>query len=430
MTETSSAPPQQPVESPPLSAGGALAPAGARKSLLGRVRAAPIRRTIDATPAISAMRKLAGVPPFWTTLVALVILPAAAIVIYLTFLASDQYVAETKFALRTAEIEFSKDKVASSTRSGVQSGTSALGMPSLTGQDAYVVAAYIRSPAIFSAIADKIDVREVYRRPEADFWAKLPKEASLERLTQYWRSMVAVSVDSMSGIVTVTLRAFRRDDALALAQAITRASEQLVNDLSARARADATRLAEDELRRAEQQMQKALAEMRAFRDTQGMISPEAAAGSAATLLLAAMGDRIRLQTEISVNSAIMSPQAPTLVALRKRLDAADAQIANLKGQITGEGAKTISGSIARYEELEMQRQFAEKIYILSQESLERARLRAARQSVYLTAFAPAFPPQEALYPKRLEYSLLLPLALLIVWGIGAMIAATIQDHRV
>lgn len=418
-------------------AGGALARINERaRDLLRDLSPQTLaRRAIDATPASLVGTRLARVSPFWASFVVMVVAPAAAIIFYLAFLASDQYVAETKFALRTAEIEFAKDKTssASSTQAGVQSNSSAaasLGLPSLSGQDAYVVAAYVRSPAIFPALAETIDVREVYRRPEADFWAKLPAQASLERLTAYWRTMATVSVESLSGIVTVTVRAFRRDDALALAEAITRASERLVNDLSARARADATRHAEEEVRRAESQMQKALTDMRNFRDSKGLISPETAAGSASTLLLAAMGDRIRLQSEISAASRIMSPQAPTLASLRSRLDAADAQIAQLKSQLTGESAKTISSSISRYEELELQRQFAEKVYMMSQEALERARLRAGRQSVYLTAFAPAFPPQEAMYPKRVHYALLLPLALLIVWGIVAMVAATIQDHRV
>ena len=53
------------------------------------------------------------------------------------------------------------------------------------------------------------------------------------------------------GIVTVRTRAFRADDALALASAIVRLSEKLANDVTARARADTMRRAEDEVRRSE-----------------------------------------------------------------------------------------------------------------------------------------------------------------------------------
>ena len=73
--------------------------------------------------------------------------------------------------------------------------------------------------------------------------------------------------------------------------------------------------------------------------------------------------------------------------------------------------------------------FAEKLYTLSQEALERARQRAERQNVYISVFAPALTPEEAQYPERLALSLLIPLGLAMVWGIFALIAAAIEDHR-
>jgi capsular polysaccharide transport system permease protein len=379
-------------------------------------------------------RRAFRIPFYRLSFFAFVLAPALATVVYLAFLASDQFVAETKFALRTAQIEAGRDKsaAAAGAAGGASSSTATtLGLPAIAGQDAHVVAAYVRSPAIFADLPAGLDVRAVFRRPEADFWARLPDDASAERLVDYWRSMVSTYVDTQSGVVTVSVRAFRRDDALALAQAITQASEKLVNDLSARARADAVRRAEAEVQRAQERVKAALAEQRAFRDTVGVISPASEAEGASKLLLTAMAERIRLQSELDVAIRVMSPNAPTLASMRARLQSANQEIDKLKSQLTGTGAaRTVSASIARYEELELQRQFAEKLFLMAQEALERARQKAERQSVYLSAFVPPMQPEEAQFPRRLEYSLLLPLGLLVVWGIGAMLAATVQDHRV
>ena len=148
--------------------------------------------------------------------VALVLLPSLAATVYLLFFASDQYAAEARFAVRAAQFESAKSSSDSAKTAFSQPAAS---IPSMASQDAYVIASYIRSAAVFADLPANLDPRVIYSRPEADFWAKLPAHASLEKLTDYWRSMVTTYVDGPSGVVTVSVRAFRPDDARELAAA-------------------------------------------------------------------------------------------------------------------------------------------------------------------------------------------------------------------
>ncbi len=360
--------------------------------------------------------------------VALVLLPSLAATVYLVFFASDQYAAQALFAVRGAQF----DNAPSETDSAKTAFSAGGSIPSLAGQDAYVIAAYIRSAAVFADLPANLDLRVIYSRPEADFWARLPSDASLEKLTDYWRSMVTASVDGPSGVVTVTVRAFRRDDARDLAAAVVAASEKLVNAMSMRARRDAMKDAEAEVKRTEAMVSVALTEERAYRNRAGWTDPDAQATSTSTLLLQAMGERIRLQSDYFVDSRAMSPEAPTLVTLKSRLDALDGQIARLKDQLTSaaDDKGTVAASIAEFESLEIKRIFAEKLYTLAQEALERARRRAEQQIVYISVFAPALSPEEAQFPERGSISAIIFAGLLAVWGILAMMAATVADHTI
>jgi len=38
-------------------------------------------------------------------------------------------------------------------------------------------------------------------------------------------------------------------------------------------------------------------------------------------------------------------------------------------------------------------------------------------------------PEDAEFPRRLSYSFIIPLMLLMLWGIVALTAAAVQDHR-
>ena len=390
---------------------------------LARVSLDGPNRTRRRLPTIT----LPSPPSYGATFVLFVVLPALAAALYLWGFASDQYVAEARFAIRTLQIDTPRDQ--KKDQSALATASSG-GVPSLAGQEAYIVANYIRSAAIFADLPADLDPRRIYSRPEADFWARLSTDASLEALTTYWRGMVSTYVDGPSGMVTVDVRAFRPADARNLVGAILEASEKLVNRMSERARNDAIVSSEAEVRRTEGLVREALNDMKTYRDSVGFIDPGSAATSTSQLLMQAMAERIRLQSDYFVASRAMSPTAPTVVAQKARIDSLDEQIEQLKAKLTGASkeGRTVAASLVRYEELELKRIFAEKLYTMAQESLERAKLRAERQNLYLTVFVPALEPQEARFPQRLSLSLLIPVGLLVVWGIFALIVATVEDH--
>ena len=128
----------------------------------------------------------------------------------------------------------------------------------------------------------------------------------------------------------------------------------------------------------------------------------------------------------------MSGDAPTVHVLRERLDAVEAHIKELKAKVTsgsGGPGQTVTASIAKFEELEIQRQMAERFYALAQADLDRAQLRANRQNVYLSVFVPPSLPEESRYPRRIAYSFLVFVALTVLWSIVVMIVASVEDHR-
>lgn len=91
--------------------------------------------------------------------------------------------------------------------------------------------------------------------------------------------------------------------------------------------------------------------------------------------------------------------------------------------------RTISASLTSFEQLRLNRMFAEKLYTMAEDALERARLRAEQQNIFVSTFVPPSVPQEPQYPQRLSLSLLIPIGLAMLWGIFALIAASIEDHR-
>lgn len=368
-------------------------------------------------------------PSFYLlSFIGLVLLPALLATIYLFFLASDIYVAEARFAVRKATIAQLPGEKAASAASALTGGGGGGGM---ADQEAHIVANYLRSRAAIEDIQKELNIVEIFQRPGVDFWARLKRDPSKEDLVDYWNSMIFTYVDGPSGVVTVAAKAFRPDDAKQLVEAFIRSSERLANQLSERARRDAMQKSEAEVRRTEGMVRQTLADLRQYRDQEGFITPLMEATSTTKLLAETMSERIKLQNDYFVAARALSPDAPSVQSLKSRLEGLDAQIEKLKGQLTNRSGDTrsVSASLVKFEELELRRVFAEKMYSMAQDALERARLRAEQQAIYVSVFVPPYLPQEAQYPKRYSMSAILFIGLLLVWGVIALTVASVEDHK-
>jgi capsular polysaccharide transport system permease protein len=382
------------------------------------------RKTIVALPRLKDH-------PVLSSFIGLVLLPSFVATFYLAFIASDQLAAEARFAVRQNEMDSRSSSEHDTGASGSTSNTNIGFSFTATGQDAYVVTSYIGSRAIVDDLGQKLNLQEIFRRPEADFWSRLKRNATIEELTEYWQSMVSTYIDGPSGIVTLRVRAFRADDAVVVARAVLELSETLVNRISDRARRDAMSKAEEEVRRSYEMTRAALAGLRNFRDSTGIIDPVQTGTETAKLLLPLLAQKIQLENDLFVASRDLDDSAPTIKVLKNRLQTTEQQIATLKATLTSPtaGSQTLTASLGKFEELELQRQFTEKLYALAETDLDRARERAARQSVYLTVFVPPSLPEESRYPRRFAFSVLTFVALTILWGIGCMMIASVEDHR-
>ncbi len=404
-----------------------LAARSGRRSLLARFRSYPTdsapRSTLNS-PLLWLRR--AGWAPI--SFVLCVVIPSIGFILYFATLAAPQFVVEARFIVRTADVGTTSSDAISSAVSALSSSLSY----SPSAQNSYVVAQYIKSRAAIDDLEKLVNLREIFRRPEADFWARLKENATAEELVDYWKNMVRAYVDAPSTIVTVEVKAFRPDDALTLCRAILTLSEQLVNRISERARLDVMRSSEEEVRRANGLLRAALQNMQTARDAEGVLDPAKASDETGKLLMQLMVEKTRLEGDLYFAQQVMGKDAPSVRQLSARSEILDRQLTALKSTLAGRDAadNNMAASLRRFEELEAQRILADKLLTFAEEGLERARIRAERQNLYFMVFVAPMPPNEATLPLRVTYSILLPIACFVIWGMFALIWAAVEDHRI
>ncbi|TXI01867.1 MAG: capsule biosynthesis protein [Rhizobium sp.] len=372
-----------------------------------------------------------GKPPLkLLSFLLLVILPFLASSVYYAFIASDQYVAEARFAVRAVSGAGGDDKSDDGdSGQNTGSGVGALSMRSAT-QDAYVVTSFIHSTEILRRIRGEIDYKAIFTRSDTDFLSRFSASEPDEEFLKYWNDHVSAYIDVSSGIITLKIRTFSPDDSVKLANAIIGESEKLINELSERARNDIVQSMKADVEKSGKAYSDSLVALNQFQHASGLLSPEAQAKDSSTLLTGLLAQKLDFETRLFVMRQSHADNSPTYQQLSLAKDSLDAQIDKMKSGLTGPENASLAKALLEYSRLDTDRLIAEKLYESSQKNYDTVLAEALRKTLYLAVFVRPTLPEEALFPRRISTPLIILLALTVAWATLSLIWASVEDHRI
>ena len=374
--------------------------------------------TTDTTTFLSRQKaRLLGISRLFLLSV---FIPTLISIIYFGFVASDVYISESRFFLRSPEHQ----------------STNPLGMIfkgagfARAQDETYAVADYLQSRDALTILDEKLHIRAAFSSARVDIFnrfAGLDWDDSFEALHRYYQQKIDAPFDSASGTVTLNVRAFTADDAHAINAMLLDLSEALVNQLNERARNDTIRFASEQLREAQIKAKQAAQALSLFRSQKSVVDPERQAGTQIIQLgklqeelLATRSQLVQLNTFAKDN-----PQIPTL---KKRIETLESEIKSETAKITG-GQSSLTDKAVSYQRLELEREFADKQLAMTLALLEQARSEAQRKQLYLERIVQPSLPDIALEPRRLR-GVCATFALgLIAWGILALFLAALREHQ-
>lgn len=306
---------------------------------------------------------------------------------YMLAVASDQYVTELRFAVRSAETNLR--------------ATGLPGAATPTAIDSFAVVDYLRSPDAARDLVTRLDLRAMFARPEIDPLSRLPADASAERIHRYLGSRLRAYFDHTSGIVTVELRAFSAADAFVLAEAVSALSEELINRMSLRARQGLLQSAEAELAAAERALTRSRDALREFRETHRIIDPRQVAEAEATLRARLESEIATLTAQLQATSRFANDNSPQVAALRTMIEALRQQVRTIEARAASADPGALTAALRGFETLETEAMMALRSYDTTLRTVERVRADASRQQLYLAHVVRATLPDEPMLPRRL-----------------------------
>ena len=355
----------------------------------------------------------------------MVIIPVLAVSWYLYERAVDQYASTVAFTVRSEDI---------SSAIGVLGGLgTALGGGGGGSSDTDILYEFIRSQELVAAVDARLDIKEIYSRhyrTDPVFGFKF--SGTIEDLTSYWRRVVRISYDANSGLMELRVLAFTPEEARAVAEAIYDESTRMINDLSAIAREDATAYAREDLDLAVERLKNAREALTAFRIENQIVDLSADIQGQMGLLntlQAQLADAL-IEYDLLQNTARAGD--PRVEQAERRIEVIEARINEERQKFgtggTGPGGESYATTVAEFERLSVDQEFAEQAYVAALSAYDGARAEANRQSRYLASYIAPTLAERAEYPQRgLLVALVAALAFLL-WSILSLIYYSLRDR--
>jgi capsular polysaccharide transport system permease protein len=349
-----------------------------------------------------------------------VVVPTLIASIYFGMIASDVYISESQFVVRSPERQ-------------VASGFGAMlqGAGIIKSQDdSYMVHDFILSRDALSYLDKNLSFSRKYSDESIDILSRFDGfglDNSFEELYQYYHKHIDTIVDTSSGISSLRVKSFSPQDAYEINERLIEMSELLVNRLNERARRDMIHFAESEVDRAVKSTKLASSNVSTYRTNQSVFDPEKQSAFQLQLVSKLQDELITSKTQLGQLMSL-SPDNPQIGTMKKRVELLQQQINLEMGKVTNS-----SGSLAQkasaFNQLSVEQIFAEKQLASALAGLEQARNDAERKQLYLERISRPNKPDMAVEPRRIRSIFAVFIFGLIVWGILSMLIAGIREHN-
>ncbi|WP_245654155.1 hypothetical protein [Novosphingobium rosa] len=348
-----------------------------------------------------------------------VLVPCLISILYFGFLASDVYISESRFVVRSPEKQ-------NTSGLGILLKTTGFGS---SGDEIYAAESYMLSRDALQALNRDHSFVNSYSAKSVSFFDRFDpgSKSTFEDLYKYYKKKVNVEQDTTSSIVTLTVRAYTPQDARRFNEHLLEMAEATVNKLSEQGRQDLIRYAQKEVDEAKEKSQHAALALSAYRNEAGVVDPEKQATVQLQMISKLQDELITTRTQLR-ELRVIAPQNPQITTLETRAKGLTLEIDEQLVQVAG-GTKSLSSRAAQYQRLWLESQFADKNLASAMASLEEARNEARRKQTYVERIVSPNLPDDALEPRRLRgifSTLILGLA---AWGIISMLVAGMLEHR-
>lgn len=340
--------------------------------------------------------------------------------LYYGFMAQDRYVSSAVMSVRRAH------------QDGYGGAGLAMLIPGVGGtslEDTRMLQDYMRSQALLARLDDELGLRRHYESAARDPFFRLWPGVSREWWVGYWRNRLSISIDELSGLLTVQVQTFDPVLSQRVAAALLRESETFVNGVTQRIAREQMAFAQTELTLADERLAQARTALLTFQARHRMLDPAAQAQATGALAAELHAQLARVEAELSAKEAFLNPDAPDILALKAQAAALRLQVTRETRNVTATQGDALNRLTAEFRDLKARVTLAEELLKSTLTSVEASRIEALRKAKSLVVVEPPTLAESAEYPRRVYDMFTLLIASLLLYAVTRLVVATVNEHR-
>ena len=380
------------------------------------------RQKKSELPPVSSMRPKVSHAIILFSFLFCVVLPSGYTYHYLVTRALPQYVSGSGFTVRKEEQSSAFEML------GAFSG-----LANNSTRDIDVIYKYIQSQEIVQKIMEEVDLRSHYSRDYlTDPYFSLSPDARIEEVVKYWNRVVKIYYDGNMGLIELHVHAFTPEFAVKINELIIASGTKLINKISSIAQDDARQHAKDELDLAMRRLKEIRRQLTTFRGRNEFIDPNSGLQGELNIVNTLLQQLTSTQIELDLMKLSTTTSDPRVAQLEDKISIIQQRIKIEKtkfGHTSSAQETTYSDLVGEYEDLKVELEYAEQVYLSALATYEAAVSTSMKQSRYLAAYVNPTKPEVSSYPSiSMFLSIVFGISSLF-WAVSILIIYSIKDRR-
>lgn len=342
-----------------------------------------------------------------------------ATIAYVWVIAQDRFVSISSF------------KISRQNPSSGELGIAGLALPGLSDSgsaDSQVAIGFVTSSDLLFDLEKEFDLQRHYTSPPRDLAFRLVPDALAEERLEYYRARISAHFDRETGLTMLSVDTF--DPALSkkVAETVLRKTADFINKMNQSVASQQSEFIYSEMARSGKQVDEIVAEILQLQNDNNLVAPQEAITAILRAIQELRVDKLRIQATLDTIERD-SPGSPRIQTLQSQLRSIEEQISIEMAKVSGPEKDRLNQVLARFKQLEMKMEFANKLHLGAASMLEKNRMDAAATSRFISIIQNPYLPEDVTYPRRPYATVTILVAGLLLFLMLRILVKSVYEHK-
>jgi capsular polysaccharide transport system permease protein len=303
------------------------------------------------------------------------------------------------------------------------------GSTSTQMQDSKILEAYLSSLDVLEKLDKNFALREHYNSKKQDILQRLYSFSTTEDFLLFYLSRLEVIYDEVSGILTISFLHTDSKIAQDIVNFLIKEAEVQLNQYNHINIAKQLKFVTQETQRSRTNLDKSIANLKAYQDQELSINPLNDAQIKNQILAEVELKLVNKKALYEQYKAYMNEKSFDLITLKNEIIELQHILRDTKRSLSGSSKSDLNTIVLEYEQRKNQVEFDKEVYKQALLQLEKTKIDLQKEAKILTILTHANLPDGYDVPQKPSAILTLFIILILLYSVQTLIISIIKDHK-